>query len=302
MTTTTTQNHRNVNAAIGTTDGLFDALVDIQDEGWDGPTGRAVLEYARTAIVARAVRSAGFTGADAEYAEATGWAAAWKAMTSRPIRSAESPWGVVTAAVRSAVLNEKIAATYGTDARSAWRVHRFKQAHLAEGRTARGDWTSVADPAALARPVSYSALVDAGFEQPAPSAAADTAGGWVEEIVDLLARHGWENATAREAVLHVSEHARPNPTGGAPKAHGWREMALELGLPAWRARRVTVLLLGTASWPGLVERIAADGPDALNTPAVQAAVRATCVEQMRPPARSALAVDAFCGRAQALAG
>jgi hypothetical protein len=286
-------------AQVGTTERIHAALQQVAVEGWDGAIGRAVLEYARLAIVAPAVRSVGFTGGDAEFAEATGWAAAWESLSSRSIRSSESPWGVVSRAVRAAVLNERMAEIYGTDARSAWRVHRFRQAHLGEGRTARGDWLSVADPTALSRPLSLTALVDSGYEPPANAA---TWGGpnRLPAITELLVRHGWQRATAEEAVLHVADHARQNPKGH-PKAHGWREMSLELGIPPWQARRVTVLLLGTETWPGLVERLAHGGEPALATPAVQAAVRATVDEGMRPPARAALAIEAQTARQPAMA-
>jgi hypothetical protein len=179
-------------------------------------------------------------------------------------------------------------------------VHRFKQAQQDGARKARGEWSSVADPAALARPLSLTALLDAGYE---PAADTDVGGGsgWrLRAITDLLVRHGWDRDLANAAVLHVSEHARRNPAGN-PKAHGWREMSLELGVPPWQARRVTVLLLGTENWPGLVERVAVGGQAALAGPAIEAAVRATVEETMRPPARAALTIDARTARQPALA-
>jgi hypothetical protein len=300
MTTTTTMSRRDLAAAVGSADALFGALARIETEGWDGPTGREVLDYARTVVVARAVRSAGFTGGpEAEYAEATGWAAAWEAMTSRCIRTADSPWGVVAAAVRSAVLNERIAETYGTDARSAWRVHRFKEAQRAEVRSRRNGWSAVADPAALARPLSLTALIDAGYE-PAAASGASSPQWRLPVITDLLVRHGWRRDVAHAAVLHVCDHARQN-SNGHPKAHGWREMSLELGIPPWQARRVTVLLVGTESWPGLMERLDVGGEAALAGPAIDAAVRATVDESMRPPARAALTIDARTARRPAMA-
>lgn len=301
MTITTTTSRHDLATAVGTADALFAALARIEEEGWDGPTGRAVLDYTRRVVVSRAVRSAGFTGGpEAEYAEATGWAAAWEAMTSRCIRTADSPWGVVTAAVRSAVLNERIEETYGTDARSAWRVHRFKEAQRAEVRNRRNGWTAVADPAALARPLSLSALIDAGYEPASVTGATSTSQWRLPIITDLLVRHGWRRDLADAAVLHVCDHARQNPKG-YPKANGWREMSLELGLPPWQARRVTVLLVGTESWPGLMERLDVGGQAALAGPAIEAAVRATVDETMRPPARAALTIDARTARRPALA-
>jgi hypothetical protein len=78
-------------------------------------------------------------------------------------------------------------------------------------------------------------------------------------------------------------------------------MSLELSIPPWQARRVTVLLLGEPGWPGLVERVATGGVAALAGPAIDAAVQATCDETMRPPARSASAIDARFARQSALA-
>ena len=301
MTLTTSLDRRELATAVGNAEALLDALGVIQAEGWEGPTGRAVLDYARTVVVGRAVRSAGFTGPEAEYAEATGWAAAWEAMTSRRIRSADSPWGFVAAAVRSAVLNERMEETYGTDARSAWRVHRFKEAQRAEVRNRRNGWTSVADPAALARPLSLTALIDVGYEPAAGTGRTSTSSQWrLPIITDLLVHHGWQRELATAAVLHVCDHARQNPKG-YPKAHGWREMALELALPPWQARRVTVLLVGTESWPGLMERLDVGGQAALAGPAIAAAVRATVDDAMRPPARAALTIDARTARQPALA-
>lgn len=155
----------------------------------------------------------------------------------------------MNAAVRSAVLGERMAEVYGTSARSAWRIHRFRQARGTAEPRPRRDWSDVADPAALARPLSLSVLMEAGFDPVDDGLAEVESCGRLEVVIDLLARHGWRPATARAAVLHVAEHARRNPSG-APKAHGWREMSIRLGIPLWQARRVTVLLLGAPGWPG----------------------------------------------------
>lgn len=299
-TTTTTLDHAQLRAAVGTGPRLLAALERIDVEGWDQETGRTVLDYAMRQVVRPAVRAVGCTGSDAEYAEATGWSAAWEALSVLSLRSTASPWGVVTAAVRCAVLNERMAETYGTDPRSAWRMHRFTKARGAPGRQVAGDWAKVADPAALTRPVSLTAMLDAGFDQPAASASIDGSGWRLAAITELLVRHGWRRKLAGAAVLHIAEYARRN-LAGTPKAHGWREMSLELGIPPWQARRVTVLLLGAPGWPGLVERVANGGVEALSGRAIAAAVQATRDETMRPPARSALAIDARSARQPALA-
>src|ERR1700709_2556930 len=165
MTVTTTMHSRDLATAVGTADGLFDALACIHTEGWDRESGRALLDYALTKVVRAVVRAVGFTGTDAEYAESTGWAAAWEALRSPKLWSAESPWGVVNAAVRSAVLGERMAETYGTNTQSASRVHRCRRAQSGTGARVRGDWSSVADPSALARPLSLSAMLDAGYDR-----------------------------------------------------------------------------------------------------------------------------------------
>jgi len=299
-TTTTTVDRNQLRSAVGTGALLLAALERIDVEGWNRETGRTVLDYAMKHVVRPAVRAVGCTGSDAEYAEATGWSAAWEALSARSLRSAASPWGVVSSAVRCAVLNERMAETYGTDARSAWRVHRFTRNLKAPERRVAGDWSKVADPAALTRPVSLTVMLDAGYDQPAASQPVDGAGSHLTAITDLLVRHGWRRELAGAAVLHVAEHARANPTG-TPKAHGWREMSLELGIPPWQARRVTVLLLGTQTWPGLVARVATGGVQALSGPEISAAVQATCDASMRPPARSALTIAARSAQQPALA-
>lgn len=299
-TTTTTLDRNQLRDAVGTGERLIAALTRIDAEGWDRETGRTVLDYAMQLVVRPAVRSVGATGSEAEYAEATGWAAAWEALSARSLRSAVSPWGVVTAAVRCAVLNERMAEKYGTDARSAWRVHRFVKTGGASARRVAGDWSTVADPAALTRPVSLTVMLDAGYDQPAVTLPHGAEGWRLRAVTDLLVRHGWQPELAVAAVVHVSEYARQNPAG-APKAHGWREMSLELGIPPWQARRVTVLLLGAPGWPGLVERVVIGGVDALAGPAIAAAVQATCDPSMRPPARSAQTIAARAARQLALA-
>ncbi|MGQ0631586.1 MAG: hypothetical protein ACT4P1_11120 [Sporichthyaceae bacterium] len=291
MNTTRMTLDREAHEYVGTTPLLLAALIRIDSEGWDREAGCAVLDYALRKVVRPVVRTVGFTGAEAEQAESTGWAAAWEALRTPKLRSAESPWGVVNAAVRSAMLNERMAEAYGTSARSAWRIHRFRKTLDPTESKVRGDWSAVADPAALARPLSLSAMLDAGYDHAGEVLAEVESIGRLGPLVDLLAGHGWHPDTARNAILHVAEHARPNPSG-TPKAHGWREMSIALGIPSWQARRVTVLLLGTSSWPGLVERLSTGGEGALAGPAVAAAVRATCHESMRPPARAALTLDA----------
>lgn len=268
-------------------EGLIEALHRIDREGWDGPAGGAVLRYAMRAVVVPVVRRFGATGTAAESAEAAGWAAAWEALRAPSIRDVESPWGIVTTAVRKAVFGEHLAERYGTGVRDAWQIRRFRARGGADGMPRqRGVWNTVADATALSRPVSLSALNEAGWEPRASGIADGEPCPRLEILTALLVRHGWSEPTARAVIRHVADFARPNPDG-RPRPLGWREMSDELGLPQWQTRRLTVLLLGTDEWAGLVERLEVGGRAALEDPMIAAAVRATRHEGMRPPARAA---------------
>jgi hypothetical protein len=275
---------------VRTRAGLLQALDLIADEGWDGPTGAAVLRYALAEVVAPVVRSVGIADSVAEFAESTGWAAAWETLCSTDVRDAASPWGFVRSAVRIAVAGEQLAEAYGTTVNTAWQIRRSYLARVHGRLSPRYGWSRVADPAALSHPVSLTALADAGYEPEAEAVVSAQSCPRLAAIADLLTRHGWAAELAHAAVLHVAENARPNPAGPV-RAHGWREMAAELGIPGWQARRVTVLVVGALGWPGLVERLAAGGTDALSGPVIEAAVRATCEETMRPPVRAAREVE-----------
>lgn len=267
-------------------DGLIRALDLVDREGWDGPTGGAVLRYAMRAVVVPAVRRLGVTGTAAESVEATGWAAAWEALRAPSLREVESPWGIVASAVRKAVFGEHLAERYGTGVRDAWQIRRFRVRDAADVAPRRGEWHTVADASALSRPVSLSALKDVGWEPRAAGIVDAEPCPRVEILTELLVRHGWSEPTARAAIRHVADFARPNPQG-RPRTQGWREMSDELGLPQWQTRRLTVLLLGAGDWAGLVERLEVGGRAALEDPMIAAAVRATRHEGMRSPARTA---------------
>lgn len=292
MPTTSTSPAPTTHAAdVRSREGLMRALDRIEIEGWDGPTGGAVLRYAMRTVVGPAVRRLGVFDSAAESAEACGWAAAWEALRTPSLRDAASPWGIVTAAVRRAVLGEHLAESYGTGVRAAWQIRRIRTRAAQGHGVSRRDWHRVADSAALSRPLSLTALHDVGWEPRASGLADGEPCPRLELLTALLVRHGWDEKTARAAIRHVAEFARPNPAG-RPKAHGWREMSMELGVPHWQARRITVLLLGTPQWPGLVERLEVGGTVALEGPVIDAAVRATCDQTMRPPARAAQGLEA----------
>jgi len=287
---------------VASPEGLLFALALVDVGGWDSHAGRSVLEYARVHVVRPVVRSVGFTGADLMFAEATGWEISWETLAGRSVRRSNSPWGVVWSAVRRAVLGERLANVYGTGAWSAWRIHRRRDdARWSYRSREHGDWAGVADPAALAEPISLSRLVECGYEPAAPGPGyGSVLGERLKLLVDLLVRHGWPREEALVVVEHVALSAVGNGTesGAAP---GWRRLAATVDLPLWQARRVTVLLLGAPGWPGLVERLVIEGPDALGHPAVHSAVRATLDESMRPPARVARAVAARIPRTEPIA-
>jgi hypothetical protein len=137
-------------ADVGSRDGLLAALALVDAEGWDGLTGRSVLGYARVHVVRPVDRAVGFTGADLNFAEATGWGIAWETLSGRLARTSESPWEVVRSAVRRAVVEERLGNLYATGTWSAWRIHRQRRdPRWSDRPRADGDWAGVADPSVL---------------------------------------------------------------------------------------------------------------------------------------------------------
>ncbi len=86
------------------------AVIDV--EGWGGPTGTALLDFVRDDLVRPLVLGTGLRDLAAWQAEATGWEAAWEALSHPSLPAAASPWGVVWTAVRRAVLGEVVTARY----------------------------------------------------------------------------------------------------------------------------------------------------------------------------------------------
>ena len=292
--------NRRLGAQVGARADLMAYLDRIDDEGWDGPAGRVVLDYARHMVVVPVVRALKIHWSIAAAAESTGWATAWEALQGPAVRNSHSPWGVVSIAVRRAVAGEWLAERYGTDVWSAWRIERFRgDSSLPDHERRTDNWAYVKELAALASPARWTAMIDGGYDAPEP-AIEPSFGPRMQVLADLLVEYGWEPDMARGAVAHVVEHAAENRPDAA-EAPGWRGLAVGLGIPPWRARRVTVLLLGAPGWPGLAERLVTGGPAALTGPAIAAAVRATCDESMRQPARAAMTIAAREARRATLA-
>jgi hypothetical protein len=272
--------------------GLLATLDLIDAHGWESLPGRRLLQYARRHVVRPAALSVGFGGPELAFAEATGWGVAWETLAGPAIRTAPSPWGVVWSAVRRALLGERLANLYATGSWSAWRIVRHREELSSPGRHDVHGWAGVVDPGALSAPVSLSLAIERGYEPAAPGPGEGSGlGERLELLVDLLERYGWPRGQAYVVIEHVAVSAVGNGTS-SHKAPGSKRLAAALNLPQWQARRVTVLLLGEPGWPGLVERLFAEGPAVLDDPAVQSAVRATLDETMRPPARVARTVAA----------
>jgi hypothetical protein len=280
LTLTETERQR-----LDTNEGLRHDLASVAERGWDGPAGRALLAYAMNEIVRPVVRDLGVYGAAGEFAEATGWAVAWEALSEPGLAEQPRPWGMVSIRVRRAVLGERMADLYGTSPAAAWRIRKRDRLGANESGPRRGEWNQVADRGALRPPLSLSRLLGTGYDCP-DEAAHRAPSPHLDILTDLLVRHGWPESQARQTVLHVAEYATQNQPQSTA-APGWRELAACIGIPHWQARRLTVLLLGAPGWPGLAERLGTGGPDALQGPVIAAAVRATRVESVGSPPRAA---------------
>ncbi|MFZ5871533.1 MAG: hypothetical protein ACOYXW_13545, partial [Actinomycetota bacterium] len=157
--------------------------------------------------------------------------------------------------------------------RNAWRAESTRRV----GATGHGH-PQPSDP-----PVSLDMLAEQGWQPAAQPLSADVElGPRLDAVVAALVEVGWGRRAARAVVEGVAVAAeRDGKTSG--EAVGWRPLAARLGLPPWQVRRVTVLLLGAPGWPGLVERMATQGPDVLEEQQVGAAVRSTVVGWWPPP-------------------
>jgi hypothetical protein len=274
---------RRCSPVVRNREGLLSLLLDIDRQGWDSATAEELLEYVRATVVRPNVASSSLRGLAAEQAEATAWEATWEVLAAPSLRVARSPWGVLWATARRAVLGELVAGTYCTDVRTAWRLARQPVVDENARRPGAGTTAVTHRP-----PVSLVELSRRGVDLPAdPDDWVGLAAGPVLSlVVRALVEAGWVELDARRVVDAVAATAdRNGSTSGA--ARGWRHLAEWLDLPPWQVRRATVVMLGAPDWPGLVERLMTEGRAVLEDPGVQAAIRSTVIPSSLTPATAA---------------
>lgn len=223
-------------------DTLLELLDRIDRESWDGPTGTALLDYVRETIVRPLVIELGVRGGAADQAESSAWQDVWHALTLPALREAASPWGFLWHTARRAVLTEVVCAQYPTSPSRAWRL------------ATAPDCTRFAPVAPLPDDERLlTSASDVGLAHPTERPAAMAAAA-------ALVAAGWDVDTARSVVIEVlcdEPTARTNrwAVQRQSSGYGWRTMATRLGLPAWQARRLVLVLRGTPERPGLIPRL-----------------------------------------------
>jgi hypothetical protein len=264
-------------------EGLLAALDDIDRAGWESREAERLLTYVRATVVRPNVAATGLSGPTAEQAEATAWEACWEVLASPSLRSARSPWGVLWATARRAVLGEVVAGAYGMDVRSGWRLARPDPDPDTSGQgPARTATTIGYDP-----PVSLSAMDGEGGELPSdPGSAVPASGPVLSGVVHALVSVGWPERSAQVIVEAVAAGATCNSCT-VSGARGWRRLAQGLDMPPWQVRRVMVVMLGARGWPGLVERLVTDGKGSLDGDEMRAALRSTLVAWAPSPVTAA---------------
>ncbi|WP_156388007.1 hypothetical protein [Cellulomonas sp. Root137] len=249
---------------------LLRMLTVIDREGWDGPTGTALLNFVRERIVRPLAISVGLRGAAASQAEATAWQALWVELTKPALRTATSPWGILGQVARRQLLGEIVAARFATNDRRAWKL---------EVASRYG---------AVAPAVSLDLLLEAGWEpaseDPDPSAPLHT-GVLAEAACRALMLVGWSEQMASKILAMVLDTS--TRVDDRTQFPGWRAMASALGIPAWQARRLTIALRGTSDWPGVLARIVAEGPTVVESPIVHTALMTTRRHSDRSPVLAA---------------
>lgn len=229
---------------------LRDTLHQIDCQGWNNTAGRDLLDHVRRAVVLPVVRASGLRGPAADQAEASGWEAAWDALRRPTARTAANPGGMVWTAVRRAV----------------W-------AEVGLAQKGRSVGTALEPDGLCPRPLSLDQLVAAGWQLTEPQRALDEADDAQSRLVAGLIEAGWDRSDAADAIAIMADEATRRKSGTV--ATRWRWVALRLGVPEWRARRLAVLLLGVGDVPGVVQLVAQHGTDVLQDGDVHAAFRST---------------------------
>jgi len=256
------------------------AVIDV--EGWGGPTGTALLDFVRDDLVRPLVLGTGLRDLAAWQAEATGWEAAWEALSHPSLPAAASPWGVVWTAVRRAVLGEVVTARYHASPRRAWALR---------AGALTGDGGDGGTPApGMCRWEDLTEADHPTTTETDDDGAAPGVRGALTTARDALVRVGWAREVAEDLLERIVRDAAPGQGESLAKT-GWRAAAADLGLPPWQVRRVMVALLGAPGWAGLLERLLR-GEDAAADPGMWAALRATRVKSRRSPALEARRAEA----------
>jgi hypothetical protein len=258
-TCTTTRTSTTAPPVTRDRDTLLQLLDVIDTEGWDGPTGTRLLDYVRHTVVRPLVVDVGLRGAAASQAEASGWQEVWVTLTSPTLRSAASPWGVIWKVARRTVLHEIVCARFATNPRRAWEMNN-----------------ALAAPTARA-PVSLDALARRGWEPEAPpddphrsTRMPDV----VRTVRDALVMVGWP-ADESERIIEDVLTDEVSTRGARWIAYGWRDMAQRLDIPAWQARRLVLVLRGSAERPGLLPRLLLSSGRPQLGPAIRGALLST---------------------------
>lgn len=256
-------------------DALHAILDRIDAEGWEGPAGTALLGYVRETIVRPLTVDLGMRGGASGQAEASAWEDVWILLHDPNFRTAESPWGLLWSVARHAVLNEAVSARFATAPRRAWQLTHAQTEGLAH-RVIRLD------------DVPRGELPSVGPDGNPPRTSA------AEAAIDALTDVGWPEAQAIAIVEDVlADTPSTRSTRWTNRAHGWtsfgwRTMAERLELPAWQARRLVIVLRGTAENPGILPRLIATGGSLEIDSDLHAALRSTRVRSRPSPVLPAL--------------
>jgi hypothetical protein len=212
--------------SVGSADGLHAALDVVAVEGWGGPAGTALLDYARQRVVRRLVSVRGFTGHAIDEALTTGLSVAWEVLAAPAVREAPRPWGVVWRAVDRALSAELLAARHQCSTARAWRV-----AAVAEG----GEGVLFVEDAPRLEQVLGHPSTTAGHPQ--------GLGRRLDAVTEAMVGVGWARWDA-EAVVGAAVALAGGPPSDGRSVSGWRPLADRYGIPPWRVRRALLALLG----------------------------------------------------------